>query len=676
MSTAVRNNFTFYNYSLSKLFKSVWTYVIGFVAIVPIWALVIRDLVIKENNEYTLSLVSFVAFPLMIIFLTFVISKLFLEEIKKHTLANVYAKSLSRKQLVIQAMLAIGTLNLGLVLIGGFLPFALEAVNAGGMSVVHGILVLVAEVLLLTTISALGLWVSISLHQKTYFAVMLTSLVIGFFALFGISLAINLSTSRDFRTQKELTSENTNLAHEDVNLSAVDEIDPAKVITDADGSKHDAVDVLYNRVLPTISAYESSRPWEKYTPSSSELELAAYRAVLLHIIKTHQKTDAGYKVLEGTTKAQVLADAINKKMGVYGITTNSFPQTTISSYIDELKAVDADLAKYSIVDEVKNQQAFIEFRDAIKLLYNGHALYGDKLVNKDLYTKKVSDKYVVRLDDRVKDESVSFFAAKNETANKLESYNNNKVSYGLSWVNPVSQWVTMFNGNHPTHSIDLKASHLDVWSSLSNDSKVVIDSVFTIPAGTYITASKQNDLMTNALYNDFIGSGVKDKAWDATFFEKAGSEYKVIKDINFSKAIFDANKNNQKALFRQLTEHFETHVIKKGQIIADQPGVSAQVLKDGLINSKVATEFDFKGFEVIRDIELNHIDDSGHATEGQSVTDFWTKYGSLTTSEYSFKFHFEDKELSPQWYAYLMWALIAGATVFFVGRAVTRKNIA
>lgn len=186
----------FYEYTLKKMLKSVSTYVTGVIAVIV--PLIVAVLAVSKGSasESTLAMTTYFTFPVMIIFLAFKVSQIFRDEIENKTLLSIQAKPITRKQMVLQGLLAVNTLSVVIVLIGGFIPFMLEAIPGGAKLLGHGILITLTELLLLVIISVVALLLSLILGGKAFIGTMIGGFVAGFYVLFGITAFINIAGSR------------------------------------------------------------------------------------------------------------------------------------------------------------------------------------------------------------------------------------------------------------------------------------------------------------------------------------------------------------------------------------------------------------------------------------------------------------------------------------------------
>lgn len=206
----------FYEYTFKKMLKSVSTYVTGIIAVIVPLIVAIFALSKGSASESTLAMTTYFTFPVMIIFLAFKVSQIFRDEIENKTLLSIQAKPITRKQMVLQGLLAVNTLSVILVLVGGFIPFMLESIPGGAKLLGHGILITLTELLLLVIISVVALLLSLMLGGKAFIGTMIGGFVAGFYVLFGITAFINIAGSRQSKYENAYNDMNTVLSNNGV----------------------------------------------------------------------------------------------------------------------------------------------------------------------------------------------------------------------------------------------------------------------------------------------------------------------------------------------------------------------------------------------------------------------------------------------------------------------------
>lgn len=232
-------NLVFYGYTFKKQVKSVSTYITGFIALIPVWLVTIlylRPGGTADSAESMASIIAYLTFPISMIFMSFKISQIFRDEIENKTILSIQSKPITRKSLIVQAILVIITWSVILATLCGFVPFMLLAIKfSNDRLVLDGVLITLTAVLLLVMIGILGLWLSLSMSGKAFVGTMIGGFVVGFYVLFAVSSIISALSSRDKRLDNLIT-ETRQSAGKYASLNA-NELNGIPIWNDADTDK-------------------------------------------------------------------------------------------------------------------------------------------------------------------------------------------------------------------------------------------------------------------------------------------------------------------------------------------------------------------------------------------------------------------------------------------------------
>lgn len=241
-------NMAFYQYTFVKQLKSVSTYITGVIALIPI--IIVLSLTLKASapSGEAMLVASFIGFPISIIFMSFKISQIFKDEIENKTILSFQSKPITRRQMVFQGIFVLLTWA-GIFSFGGVLiPFIIAAIKVGAKSIEYGFIVTAIELLLLSMISIIGLWISLSLSGKAFVATMIGGFVVGFFILLFVSSLFSGMISKTKRSDNLESSIKTKVSQSLISIkeSTVDGKDTFEITAGSDPKATDAIEAIYS----------------------------------------------------------------------------------------------------------------------------------------------------------------------------------------------------------------------------------------------------------------------------------------------------------------------------------------------------------------------------------------------------------------------------------------------